>query len=76
MYIDFTHINYDYDNLHTCRNLLESRSFLIIPYVIYSLLPLLWTTSLLPPLDALIFWIIEQTVIHLMGGSATASELR
>ena len=55
---------------------MDNSSFLIVPYVLHSLLPLLWVFSVLPPLDALLFWIVEQVLIHLMGGSGAASELR
>lgn len=53
-----------------------SSGYLIIPYVLLSLLPILWTVGILPPLDALLFWIMEQCVIHLMGGSPAPSEIR
>lgn len=58
-----------------CRNSVDS-SYLIIPYVLHSVLPMLWPLGVLPPLDALVFWLMEQTLVHLMGGTAAASELR
>ena len=45
-------------------------------YTAVCLMPLGWALGLLPPLDALVTWLMEQALIHLMGGSPMASELR
>ena len=29
-----------------------------------------------PPVDALLSWLMEQTLVHLLGGSPMASEMR
>lgn len=47
-----------------------------VMHVLFLLLPVLWALGMLPPLDALIFWIMEQSLIHTLGGSAMATNCR
>eukprot|EP00743_Colponemidia_sp_Colp-15_P007004 GILK01007559.1.p1 GENE.GILK01007559.1~~GILK01007559.1.p1 ORF type:complete len:1210 (-),score=242.94 GILK01007559.1:314-3874(-) len=44
--------------------------------ILFLVLPLLWTFGWLPPLDALLEWVAEQGLIHLMGGTAAATAWR
>lgn len=45
-------------------------------YACLCLLPLGWVVGVLPPLDALIPWILEQMLVRLLGGSPMATDLR
>ena len=40
-------------------------------YVI--VLPVLWTIGILPPIEALVPWAMEQTLVHVFGGSSVSS---
>ena len=44
-----------------------------ICYIVLPCLPLVWFLGLLPPLEPLLFWSIEQIQIFAFGGSASAS---
>lgn len=44
-----------------------------ICYIVLPCLPLIWFLGLLPPLEPLLFWSIEQIQIFAFGGSASAS---
>ena len=50
--------------------------YLKLLYGSLCLLPLGWLIGFLPPLDALIPWIMEQGLTRLMGGSPMATDLR
>ena len=50
--------------------------YLQLLYVSLCLLPLGWLVGFLPPLDALIPWIMEQGLTRIMGGSPMAADLR
>ena len=50
--------------------------YLQLLYASLCLLPLGWLVGFLPPLDALIPWIMEQGLTRLMGGSPMATDLR
>ncbi len=50
--------------------------YLQLLYVSLCLLPLGWLVGFLPPLDALVPWIMEQGLTRLMGGSPMATDLR
>ena len=50
--------------------------YLKLLYVSLCLLPLGWSIGFLPPLDALVPWIMEQVLTRLMGGSPMATDLR
>ncbi|XP_060062887.1 pecanex-like protein 4 [Ylistrum balloti] len=45
-------------------------------HVLFSFLPLLWMLGILPPLDAVFYWLFEQLHVHLLGGSTSASGVR
>eukprot|EP00040_Diaphanoeca_grandis_P026403 m.147793 g.147793 ORF g.147793 m.147793 type:complete len:1129 (-) comp30562_c0_seq1:67-3453(-) len=45
-------------------------------YILFALLPTLWFFGVLPPLDALIPWAIEQHLVILLGGSGMANDTR
>ncbi|XP_053357562.1 pecanex-like protein 4 isoform X1 [Clarias gariepinus] len=47
-----------------------------VMHVLFLVLPVLWALGMLPPLDALVLWIMEQSLIHIMGGSAMATNRR
>ncbi|XP_038071553.1 pecanex-like protein 4 [Patiria miniata] len=47
-----------------------------ILHVVFVFLPVLWVIGLLPPVDALLLWLGEQTLVLLFGGSPVASDLR
>lgn len=47
-----------------------------ILHVLFLFLPLLWALGILPPLDALLFWGMEQVLVFGLGGSPMASNLR
>lgn len=47
-----------------------------ILHVGFIFLPVLWCLGVLPPLDALVLWLMEQTLVHLLGGSPMAGDLR
>ncbi|KAM9294127.1 pecanex-like protein 4 [Gastrophryne carolinensis] len=47
-----------------------------ILYVVFLFLPFLWALGILPPLDALVLWGMEQTLEFVLGGSAMSSNLR
>lgn len=50
--------------------------YLQLLYAVLCLLPLGWLLGLLAPLDALLPWLMEQTLVHLIGGSPLATDLR
>lgn len=58
------------------HTLINPDLYLIIIYCVMSSLPILWIFGILPPIDALVFWIMEQSILHIMGGSSMASESR
>lgn len=45
-------------------------------HLLFLALPVLWALGLLSPLDALILWLMEQTLIYALGGSAMATNRR
>nr|XP_046268054.1 pecanex-like protein 4 [Scatophagus argus] len=45
-------------------------------HVLFLFLPLLWALGILPPLDALLLWGMEQTLVFGLGGSPMSSNLR
>nr|XP_015825538.2 pecanex-like protein 4 [Nothobranchius furzeri]XP_015825539.2 pecanex-like protein 4 [Nothobranchius furzeri] len=45
-------------------------------HVLFLFLPLLWALGALPPLDALLFWGMEQILVFGMGGSPMSSNVR
>ncbi|XP_056401268.1 pecanex-like protein 4 [Hyla sarda] len=45
-------------------------------HVIFLFLPFLWALGILPPLDALVLWGIEQILEFILGGSPMSSNLR
>lgn len=45
-------------------------------HVLFLFLPLLWALGILPPLDALILWGMEQALVFGLGGSPMSSNLR
>ncbi|XP_018418074.1 PREDICTED: pecanex-like protein 4 [Nanorana parkeri] len=47
-----------------------------ILHVIFLFLPFLWALGILPPLDALVLWGMEQTLEFVLGGSPMSSNLR
>ena len=60
-----------------CRILVsQPMVYLQLLYAVLCLLPLGWLLGLLAPLDALLPWLMEQTLVHLIGGSPLATDLR
>lgn len=47
-----------------------------ILHVLFIFLPLLWALGILPPLDALLLWVMEQALVFGLGGSPMSSNLR
>lgn len=47
-----------------------------ILHVLFLFLPLLWALGMLPPLDALLLWAMEQALVFGLGGSPMSSNLR
>ncbi|XP_020500891.2 pecanex-like protein 4 [Labrus bergylta] len=47
-----------------------------ILHVLFLFLPLLWALGILPPLDALLLWGMEQALVFGLGGSPMSSNLR
>lgn len=47
-----------------------------ILHVLFLFLPLLWALGVLPPLDALLLWAMEQVLVCGLGGSPMSSNLR
>lgn len=45
-------------------------------HVLFFFLPLLWALGILPPLDALLLWGMEQALVFGLGGSSMSSNLR
>ncbi|XP_037342808.2 pecanex-like protein 4 [Pungitius pungitius] len=45
-------------------------------HVLFLFLPLIWALGILPPLDALLLWGMEQTLVFGLGGSPMSSNLR
>lgn len=45
-------------------------------YSVLCLLPLAWTVGVLPPLEALFSWGLEQVLTRLLGGPTAATDLR
>ncbi|XP_041828112.1 pecanex-like protein 4 [Melanotaenia boesemani] len=45
-------------------------------HVLFLFLPLLWAVGILPPLDALLLWGMEQVLVFGLGGSPMSSNLR
>ncbi|XP_046577291.1 pecanex-like protein 4 [Haliotis rubra] len=45
-------------------------------HILFAVLPLLWVTGILPPVDALFLWLMEQVHVFLLGGSPMASNAR
>ncbi len=45
-------------------------------YAVLALLPVLWVAGVLPPLEPLALWLVEQSQVFLFGGSAAASNGR
>lgn len=50
--------------------------YLQLLYTALCLLPLGWLIGFLPPLDALIPWIMEWGLTRIIGGSPMATDLR
>ncbi|CAL9686501.1 unnamed protein product [Knipowitschia caucasica] len=47
-----------------------------ILHVVFIFLPLMWALGMLPPLDALLLWAMEQILVFGLGGSPMSSNLR
>ncbi|KAK0050290.1 pecanex-like protein 4 isoform X2 [Biomphalaria pfeifferi] len=45
-------------------------------HVVFVLLPLIWFSGLLPPVEVLILWLLEQFHVFMLGGSPSASTTR
>ncbi|KAG8449384.1 hypothetical protein GDO86_016146 [Hymenochirus boettgeri] len=45
-------------------------------HVVFLFLPFLWALGILPPLDALVLWTMEQALEFILGGSPMCSNLR
>lgn len=50
--------------------------YLQLLYAVLCLLALGWLLGVLAPLDALLPWLMEQILVHLIGGSPLATDLR
>ncbi|XP_069772406.1 pecanex-like protein 4 [Narcine bancroftii] len=47
-----------------------------ILHIIFVFLPILWAVGILPPVDALVLWVLEQLLEFVFGGSPMATNLR
>ncbi|XP_072127348.1 pecanex-like protein 4 isoform X1 [Mobula birostris] len=47
-----------------------------ILHIIFVFLPVFWAIGILPPVDALILWVLEQVLEFLFGGSPMATNVR
>lgn len=47
-----------------------------ILHVIFVFLPILWAIGILPPVDALVLWVLEQVLEFVFGGSPMATNIR
>ncbi|XP_063959020.1 pecanex-like protein 4 [Lytechinus pictus] len=65
----FVHLAWSFD---TSALLLSNQ----ILHVVFIFLPVLWCLGILPPIDALVLWLMEQTLVHFLGGSPMAGDLR
>uniref|UniRef100_A0A8C2F4X7 Pecanex-like protein n=1 Tax=Cyprinus carpio TaxID=7962 RepID=A0A8C2F4X7_CYPCA len=45
-------------------------------HIMFVALPVLWALGMLSPLDALLLWAMEQTLVHGLGGSAMSTNIR
>nr|XP_055026093.1 pecanex-like protein 4 [Misgurnus anguillicaudatus]XP_055026094.1 pecanex-like protein 4 [Misgurnus anguillicaudatus] len=45
-------------------------------HALFVALPVLWALGMLSPLDALLLWAMEQTLVHGLGGSAMSTNIR
>lgn len=45
-------------------------------HVLFLFLPVLWALGVLPPLDALLLWGMEQVLVFGLGGSPMSSNFR
>jgi len=45
-------------------------------HVVFVALPVLWALGMLSPLDALLLWAMEQTLVYGLGGSAMSTNIR
>ncbi|XP_052007055.1 pecanex-like protein 4 [Xyrauchen texanus] len=45
-------------------------------HVLFVALPVFWALGMLSPLDALLLWSMEQTLVHGLGGSAMSTNIR
>uniref|UniRef100_A0A8C5N1Z4 Pecanex-like protein n=1 Tax=Leptobrachium leishanense TaxID=445787 RepID=A0A8C5N1Z4_9ANUR len=45
-------------------------------HIVFLFFPFLWSLGILPPLDALVLWGLEQTLEFVLGGSPMSSNLR
>ncbi len=50
--------------------------YLQVIYSLLCLLPLAWTLGVLPPIEALLSWGLEQVLTRLLGGPTAATDLR
>ncbi len=48
----------------------------VVGYIAIPMLPILWVVGILPPLEPLLLWLMEQVQVFLFGGSAAASTKR
>ncbi|XP_051881666.1 pecanex-like protein 4 isoform X2 [Pristis pectinata] len=47
-----------------------------ILHIIFVFLPVLWAIGILPPVDALVLWVLEQVLEFVFGGSPMATNVR
>lgn len=47
-----------------------------ILHVVFVFLPILWAIGILPPVDALVLWVLEQVLEFVFGGSPMATNIR
>ena len=50
--------------------------YLQLLYACLCLMPVGWMIGVLPPLDVLFPWLMEQTLTRLLGGSPMATDIR
>ena len=44
--------------------------------IVFTMLPVAWIFGILPPVDGLVLFVLEQCYIFIYGGTATANNLR
>ena len=75
-----TVLTIDFSNINLFLCLHRYFSIFLVPNqvmcIVFALLPILWVIGILPPIDAILLWVMEQVHVLLLGGSPMASGTR